>query len=433
MWYFQISIHNIVSNQEAVLRMSRKKNKKNKGIIIGVVAVVVLLAMAAVCVYFIQKKQTGENIPTGDGSEIYAVRITDIMGLNASDLGLNQRFSGIVEPQKTVEIQLESGRTTSEIFVEVDDQVKAGDPLFQYDTDEIMMKIEQGKLELEKIENSIITQQQQIEELKEQAEDAWGDTLLQYTIQIQEAEVNLKQTEYDLDVKKMEIEKNQKSIDQAIVVCPIDGIIRSINENSQSQNNDYYGGGSGNSAFMTVIADGQYRIKGLINEQNVYQISVGTPVTIRSRVDENQVWTGVIEEIDTANPENNQNQGYYYYDSGDAMLQTSKYPFYVQLDSYDGLLMGQHVYIEMGGEVYEPAHTEGVWLWDGYFFYEDDDPVQPYCWVVKNGKIQKRKITVGEIDPETGMYQVTDGLTQDDAIAWPDESVTEGAPAIIVQ
>ena len=31
------------------------------------------------------------------------------------------------------------------------------------------------------------------------------------------------------------------------------------------------------------------------------------------------------------------------------------------------------------------------------------------------------------------MYQVTDGLSQDDAIAWPDESVTEGAPAIIAQ
>ena len=81
----------------------------------------------------------------------------------------------------------------------------------------------------------------------------------------------------------------------------------------------------------------------------------------------------------------------------------------------------------------EPAHTEGVWLWDGYFFYDDDDPVQAYCWVVKNGKISKRKVTVGEIDPETGMYQVTDGLSQDDAIAWPDESVTEGAPAIIAQ
>ena len=400
-----------------------------KKVIIGVVVAVALIAIAIGGVYFFTKGKETEAVPSGDGSEIYAMKVSDLMGLNASYMGMNQRYAGIVEPQKTVEIQLESGRTTAEIFVEVDDIVKAGDPLFQYDTDEILMKIEQGKLELEKIENSIITQQQQIEELKEQAEDAWGDTLLQYTIQIQEAEVNLKQTEYDLDVKKMEIEKNQKSIDQAIVVSPIDGIIRSINEN-QSQNNDYYGGNTTNS-FMTVIADGQYRIKGLINEQNIYQITVGTPVIIRSRVDENQTWTGFIEEIDTANPENSQNQGYYY-DTGDTMLQTSKYPFYIQLDSYDGLLMGQHVYIEIGGEVYEPAHTEGVWLYDGYFFYEDDDPTQPYCWVVKNGKIEKRKITVGEIDPETGMYQVTEGLTQDDAIAWPDESVTEGAPAFVV-
>ena len=73
-----------------------------------------------------------------------------------------------------------------------------------------------------------------------------------------------------------------------------------------------------------------------------------------------------------------------------------------------------------------------MWLWDGYFFYEDDDPTQPYVWKEKNGKIVKQKVTLGEMDPETGEYQVTEGLTQEDAIAWPDEMVTEGAAAVIM-
>ncbi|MBO6158323.1 MAG: efflux RND transporter periplasmic adaptor subunit [Firmicutes bacterium] len=408
---------------------------KKKSIVI-IIIVIVVLALAA-GLYFWEGRELlaggsqaasagSEN--AGDGSEVYANRVSDIMGLNASDLGLNQRFSGVVEPQKTTNIQLETGRTTSEIFVEVDDAVKAGDPLFQYDTDELMMTVEKDKLEQEKIENNIVTQQQQLEELQKQAKNAWGDTLLQYTIQIQEAEVNLKQTEYELDVKKMEIEKNQKAIDQSIVVSPMDGIIRQINEKGQTT--DMYG--NTDNTFMTIIADGQFRIKGLINEQNVYQITEGTPVTIRSRVDESITWSGVIDEIDTANPESSQNQNYYGGGVSDPMLQSSKYPFYVSLDSFDGLMMGQHVYIELGSAAAEPAHTEGVWLWEGFFFYEDD-PTIPYVWAVENGKIKKREITIGEMDPETGAYQVTEGLTQDDAIVWPDESVTEGLKAVVME
>ena len=401
-----------------------------KKIWIGALIVVAVAAIAILGVYLISKgknsNQAGDPAAL-DGSEIYCTRISSLMGLDSGTLGMNQRFSGVVEPQKTVKISLEGERTTSDVFVEVDDEVKAGDPLFRYDTDDLTMKVEQGKLELEKLENSIITQQQQLEELIEQSEDAYGDTLLQYTIQIQEAEVNIKQTEYGRDVKKMEIEKNQKAIDDAIVTSPINGIIRSINETPVDN-----GYGEVDNSFITIIANGDFRIKGLINEQNVYQISVDTPVTVHSRVDSNITWPGSITEIDTSNPESGNNNNYFGGGGSDAMQQTSRYPFYVQLDQYEELMIGQHVYIEIGGETFAPAHTEGVWLWDGYFFYEDDDPTQPYVWKEKNGKIVKQKVTLGEMDPETGEYQVTEGLTQEDAIAWPDEMVTEGAAAVIM-
>ncbi len=47
---------------------------------------------------------------------------------------------------------------------------------------------------------------------------------------------------------------------------------------------------------------------------------------------------------------------------------TSKYPFYVELSSADGLMLGQHVYMELAsGE----TATGGLWLPEYYLCYEE--------------------------------------------------------------
>ena len=52
---------------------------------------------------------------------------------------------------------------------------------------------------------------------------------------------------------------------------------------------------------MTILQTGEYRVKGSIDEQNVWMISDGQAVIIRSRVDESQTWNGTISKIDTDN------------------------------------------------------------------------------------------------------------------------------------
>ena len=56
-------------------------------------------------------------------------------------------------------------------------------------------------------------------------------------------------------------------------------------------------------------------------------------------------------------PDNGNNDGYYMGSSGTT---ATKYPFYISLDSTDGLMLGQHVYVEADygqGDV-----KEGLWL-----------------------------------------------------------------------
>ena len=366
-----------------------------------------------------------------DGEGVYVTSVAEMMGIGGGEMGVFQRYAGVVEAQQTVKINLESGRTVKERYVEIDDEVKEGDPIFLYDSDDLKLSLEQKNLELERIINSIETQKGQIAELEKQAKGTSGDTLLQYTLQIQQATADLKQSEYEKQVKEQEIVNTQKQIDESIVVAPIDGIVLTINENTSSSGGDYYGGGTTDNSYMTIIKAGSYRIKGTVNEQNVYQLMVGTPVTIRSRVDNSVVWTGYIEEIDTNNTVSDQNNNYY---GGymDPMTQSSKYPFYVALDSFDGLMMGQHVYIEISGEstMGAPAHTDGVWVYEFYLEMNPEDPQIAYVLAEKNGKIERRQVTLGEYDPEMTMYEITDGLTQEDRIAFPDGIVQEGDPVL---
>ena len=103
---------------------------------------------------------------------------------------------------------------------------------------------------------------------------------------------------------------------------------------------------------------------------------------------------------------------------------SSNYPFYVELETSEGLLMGQHVYMEMDygqGEERE----DGLWL-DEYMI-DMTDPDAPFVWADNgNGKLEKRKVLLGTYDEEMMQYKINGGLTAEDSIAFPDESLKEG-------
>lgn len=61
---------------------------------------------------------------------------------------------------------------------------------------------------------------------------------------------------------------------------------------------------------MSILSTGKYRIKGKISEQNIGNLSPGMEVTIRSRVDETQIWKGTVDSIDTEKPESGSQNSY---------------------------------------------------------------------------------------------------------------------------
>ncbi len=366
-----------------------------KRLIAGALALMLLVCGLSGC---------SEQLPA-----VYVQSVSQIMGYGT--MGANNFCAGVVVAQNEVKIERDENRKISALKVEVGQSVSAGDVLFVYDTDEIQLTIDKAELEIEQMKNSIKDYDEQIKQLEKEKKNAPESEQLSYTVNIQTLEASKKETEYNITVKQRELQQLKQNAGSGAVTAPIDGKIKAINENGG------YDEMTGQPLpYITMIESGAYRVKGKVNELNLNEFYAGLPVTIRSRADETMTWTGTITQVDTA-PETN--------GASDEMTSTSSYPFYVELDTVDGLLLGQHVFIEPGNG--EPVQTEGISLFADYVLGSEEEGY--YVWAANaDNEIEKRAVTVASFDEMLYCYVITEGLTAEDRIAFPDESIQEGAP-----
>lgn len=385
--------------------------EKKKQIIIGVSLAVVIAVVLVLCFVFGGKKNAGST------DDVYVEQVT---ALGGSSAGVQNRYAGVIEAQESWKINLDASRTVQEIYVKEGDEIAEGDKLFAYDTTELNTEIAQAKLEMESISNEIDDYNTQIAALQAERDAASEEAKFDYTTEIQSVQNDLKQAQFNKKSKQLEVDRLNESIKNSVVTSKMAGVVKSLNENQDADTN-------GTDAFMTILATGDYRVKCLINEQNMMDISEGSAVIIRSRVDESQTWTGVIAQIDRESPQAGTTD-VMSMETGNSedTTGTSKYPFYVTIDSSEGLMLGQHVMVE-------PDHgqgtaKDGIWLYESYL---DIDKETAYVWADNGkGRIEKRKVELGEYDETTQEYQILSGLDKKDYIAWPQDGIKEGVKTI---
>lgn len=383
-----------------------KLTKKKKWIIGGISAAILIGSIGIIAAVKHSFNDAGDM-------EVYT---TQVSMLTSSSIGLVDRFAGVVEPQETLKIQKATDKNVKEIFVQAGDTVTKGTALFSYDVDEIRLKLSEAELELERITNEISTLYDQIELLEEEKKKAPENEIFSYTTQILTAENSVKRAEYNKKVKTAEIEQIEASLENTTVVSEIDGIIKSVSDDSSQMM--YYDYESDN-AFITILSNSEYRIKGTINEQNMGSITIGQPMTVHSRIDEDLSWSGTVSEIDTGNPVQDNNN--YYYE-GDSSTMSSSYYFYVTLDETASLMLGQHVFMEPN--IGQDEIKSGLWLPDYYICFEDETA---YVWAANaKDKLEKREIVVGKYDENLMEYEIVTGLSANDFICFPEETLEEG-------
>ena len=351
----------------------------------------------------------------GGGTAGYVQSVETLAGMGGIAPG--DRFPGMVVSENVTEIKKDNDKTVQELLVKEGDDVEEGQALFCYDTEELQLALDKQRLEKEQLEVSIENYKSQIKTLQDSINSVGGTTKLQYTIQIQSTQVDLKEAEIKLKTKEAEVKKSEDLLANATVVSPIKGRIQTISEGETDNNGKPL-------PYITIQQIGSYRIKGTLGELQRGGIMEGSRMKILSRTHDDQSWTGTVALVDYENPTQGNDYDRYYGMVGDDMTSSSKYPFYVDLDSTDGLMLGQHVYLEL---LTEEGETSGPSISAAFLCYNEDGTA--YVWAESRGKLVKRDVVLGEYNSMTDTQEIVSGLTMEDYIAFPDPAVCqEGAP-----
>lgn len=339
---------------------------------------------------------------------VFVQSVAELTGLGGIASG--DRFSAMVVSEHTTEVKKDGDKAVEEIFVKEGDDVTEGQPLFSYDMDELQLSFDKLVLERDQLTASIESYKSQIAQLERERNGAYGNNKLQITIQIQSTQVDLKEAELTLKAKEHEVERAQGLLENSTVTAPTAGRVQSINESGMDSNGNP-------AAFITIQEAGAYRVKGVLGELQRGGISEGQHVRLISRVNPDSVWFGTVTLVDYENPVQNNNNYFIMGSGSDEMMSASKYPFYVALDSTEGLMMGQHLYLELDtGE-----GGTGLRL-DASFVVKTGEGTG-YVWAEKRGKLEKRTVALGALDENTYCYEILSGLSVEDYIAYPDETL----------
>lgn len=319
------------------------------------------------------------------------------------------RYPGMVVSQHMTTVSRDMSKTIQDLYVTEGQDVHSGDLLFSYDVDALQLDLEKMSLELEKLQNALENAAAELEDLQKKLENAYYESdRIALTIQINNVKTQQLEDTYTLAAKEKDIAQLEEMLVNVDVVSPVDGRVRKIDDQA---------GDTG--AYITIQESGAFRVKGTLNEMSMSGgIYVGAGVRVISRIDQNLVWTGFVSMIDTENNEDNQNNGFYY-GPDNSMSTASKYPFYVELDSTDGLLMGQHVYIEVVNDA--ASEMEGLWI--PASFLSEISETYPMTATVfaanSEGKLEKRTVSLSFYNDMTDSYAVAEGLNPDDYVADP--------------
>lgn len=337
-------------------------------------------------------------------------------------IATTDRFSGIVVSESVSEIKKDNDKVVEEVYVKLGDDVKKDQPLFTYDTEQLQLNLEKQQLEVAQLQSSIENYGAQIEQLEKDRDRAWAASdKLKFNLQIQTNQIDLKEAELKLKTKQSDLKKTEHLLANAVVKSPVDGRITTLGEDSNDGQPK---------AYITIQQTGTYRVKGTLNEMQRGTVMEGNRIRIESRVDSTAFWTGTVTLVDYENPTQG-NSNRYSSSGSDDMSSSSRYPFYVELDSSDGMLLGQHVYLSVVQESQEPL--EGLTLSSAFVCFDEED--NPYVWAADGqGKLEKRPVELGRYDEMADVYEILSGLSEQDYVAVPDESVCiPGAPTTKTQ
>ncbi|WP_342429769.1 HlyD family efflux transporter periplasmic adaptor subunit [Neobacillus sp. FSL H8-0543] len=406
--------------------------KKKLWIWIGSVVGVLVLGVAATITFGMFNKNV--NV-TGD--ELNEMGVT-VQKASEQELIESILVTGQIVPESEQKVFLEPEKgVISEYKVTENQTVKAGEPLFVYDSSKLEVELSRAKRENELIESRGKTEQSQISELNKRMADmkkkmetqktstvhiesegaeepkepqVTQEDLNQLTNEKIQLEMQYENTKAEISSASEQITEITTRIKDMTVVSKIDGIIVKINQNIANTET------GSNESVVHIISSQPYKVIGTMSEFDAVKIKQGQAVVVRPKVFKDREWKGSVESVSQF-PNEAGGGGEEFGGMGGGSV--TMYPFKVAItDDTSELRQGFHVSLEIkigGGEKHLVVpHMALI-----------DQEGMSVAYVLTDGKLERREVKKGSMNDE--FIEITEGVNLGELVViTPNDGMHDG-------
>jgi len=319
----------------------------------------------------------------------------DILTLSTATLASGPAITGSILPEKRADLRAEVSAVVLAVLKENGDPVRRGDVLVRLDDTSIRDTFGSAKTAADSGTQAYEQAQRQYERMVKLRADG-----LVSTQQVEDAEVRRNTAQSDRDAARSRLVAAQQQQGRTVVKAPFDGIVsdRQVSAGDTAQIGK---------ELLKVIDPRSLRFEGFVSASNVAAVKPGQLVAFRIHGFDEKAFTGKITRVNPA-----------------ANATTRQVEVLVEFQKGEQPPGVSGLYAE--GRV-ETTQTEAITL-PGDVIVRDGDTA--HAWQVKDGKLHKVELKLGDRDPRSGETPVVSGLAAGDVVLrYPTSTLHDGQPA----
>ncbi|MFK4424587.1 efflux RND transporter periplasmic adaptor subunit [Bacillus sp. RC51] len=366
----------------------RTPNKKKKWIIIGVIALIVIVA--AVNIFVMQGKKKG----TAKTDAVSFEKVTE-RKLNNTKL-----ISGQVKPGNIESFYADPTKgKVKDIEVKEGQEVEKGTKLFSYDNEEINLQMKQAELDQKMADMRYDQGKKTIDSLKKEikkAKDSGAGKEVTDPMEEKLSELEMAQKTTDLEKEKGKLQKEELSKKQKelTIYSNFTGVVQKLDKDAAQSSSQALGGQG--KAFLQVASKDPFQVQGTLTELQKSQIQKDQTFTVTAKANNKKKWTGKITEVSEFPTSAEMAQA-----AGEGTQNMSQYTYKASLDSQDGLSPGYHVSLQVNLE-----NKTMIAVPSKSIVEKGEDA---FVYIEEKGKLRKQNVKKGSTDGD--WTEIVEGAT----------------------
>jgi RND family efflux transporter MFP subunit len=305
----------------------------------------------------------------------------DIITLRNNSLGSGPSITGSVEPELRADLRAEVSAVVIAVLKENGDPVKRGDLLVRLDQTSIRDSLNSAQASMAAASQAYAHAERQYQRMV-----TLRQTGVVSTQQLEDVEIRRNSAQSDREAARARVVTARQQLERTEVRAPFAGIVsdRKVSAGDTAQVGK---------ELLKVIDPSSQRFEGLVSADSIGEVQAGQPVWFRIHGFADREFTGKVMRVNPA-----------------ANITTRQVEVLVSFDDAKQQPDVAGLYAE--GRV-ETRTAATLSLPTATVVREGDNS---FAWRVKDGKLHKVALKLGDRDPRTGSYSLKSGLTEGDQV-----------------